>query len=141
MVIAGHLTMRSLPSLVVLGIAGVLAGAAGPARAQYQGQPQLQDPAQPQSYQIPQGAMVAFPNFAFANECARRTGPPRVGTPANADYRACIGQEMYAHDQLLANWPRIPASVVLSCLPLARGTGFGSYAVLATCIQPQVPMP
>lgn len=89
---------------------------------------------------IPPGAQVPFPNFLIDAECSRQGGPPRVGPSNRFDFRSCRLQEMLAHDQLLAAWGRIPTGIVLGCLSMARGTGFGSYSILATCIEPQFPL-
>jgi hypothetical protein len=86
------------------------------------------------------GAPIPFPNFIIDAECSRQGGPPHAGPSRTFDFRSCRFQEMEAHGRLLAAWGRIPPTVILSCLAMARGTGFGSYAILATCIEPQFPL-
>lgn len=111
---------------------------AAPASAQVPTAPYLA-PA-PYAGPVPPGAQVPFPRFVIDAECTRQGGPPHVGPSNTFDFRSCRLQEMQAHDQLLRAWGRIPTGIILSCLSMARGTGFGSYAVLATCIEPQFPL-
>lgn len=86
------------------------------------------------------GVQIPFPNFRIDVECARQAGGPTAGRVDEFGFRNCRMQEFQAHDVLLANWAAIPVQVILGCMSIARGTGFGSYAVLATCISPQFPL-
>lgn len=121
--------------LAVLAAALILAA---PAPAQVPTAPYLAP--NPYAGQVPPGAQVPFPRFIIDAECSRQGGPPHVGPSNTFDFRSCRLQEMHAHDDLLRAWDRIPAGIILGCLSLARGTGFGSYAILATCIEPQFPL-
>ncbi|WP_456717924.1 MULTISPECIES: hypothetical protein [unclassified Bradyrhizobium] len=87
------------------------------------------------------GVQIPFPNFRIDPECARQAGGPTTGRVNEFNFRSCREQEFRAHDVLLANWGVIPTQVILGCMSIARGTGFGSYAILATCISPQFPLP
>lgn len=102
---------------------------------------------QPQAAQVMPPAMtqpgvqIPFPNFGIDPECARQAGGPTAGRVNEFSFRSCREQEFRAHDVLLANWGAIPTQIILGCMSIARGTGFGSYAILATCISPQFPLP
>lgn len=106
------------------------------AQEQPQGTAQAMPPAMSQP-----GVQIPYPNFRIDPECARQAGGPTVGRVNEFSFRSCRDQEFRAHDVLLANWGAIPAQIILGCLSIARGTGFGSYAILATCISPQYPLP
>ena len=94
-------------------------------------------PAAPPAALAQPGVQIPFPNFQIQVECARQAGGPTTGRVNEFNFQACRRQEFEAHDMLLANWGAIPTQIILGCMSLARGTGFGSYAVLATCVAPQ----